>query len=341
MAMKTAKNASVCFVCFVLAFSQNAAADFVQATSPAGFFEAGNTLDETFNETITLPNPNAIDGNGNKPGSLVFVGTSESYTFSNTGATLTWPDPNTPGAYNPNVAVINSKQLYGFGSSYGQLLPNSGLIPGGTGACFLSETGESSTHFLPFVLTFPSDGAYMVGGDFAMLGNTPGTDKIIVTAYDSSGGLLGTASILACDASDWANNFLGVECQSSNGTFTPIKSIGIDYSTNNDAGNPTVANLMFSPILAGDANMDGQVDINDLTIVLANYNQTGMNWSQGDFNNDGQVDINDLTIVLANYNTSDGSVGLKAVPEPSCLVLLGVVIIGLLGYAWRRRKRNS
>ena len=52
-----------------------------------------------------------------------------------------------------------------------------------------------------------------------------------------------------------------------------------------------------SPFLSGDANGDGTVDINDLTIVLANYNQTtGMTWSTGDFIGDGTVDINDLTI---------------------------------------------
>jgi autotransporter-associated beta strand protein len=79
-----------------------------------------------------------------------------------------------------------------------------------------------------------------------ILGNTPGTDAIIVTAYsgtNGSGALLGTESILACSASAWSGNFLGIE--TSNGS--PIKSIGIDYSTNNDAGNPAVANLMFVP----------------------------------------------------------------------------------------------
>ena len=33
----------------------------------------------------------------------------------------------------------------------------------------------------------------------------------------------------------------------------------------------------------GDANGDGKVDINDLTIVLTNYDKTGMAWSQGEF----------------------------------------------------------
>ena len=71
--------------------------------------------------------------------------------------------------------------------------------------------------------------------------------------------------------------------------------------------------------LPGDANGDGKVDINDLTIVLANYNQTGMNWNGGDFTGSGTVDINDLTIVLAHYNQSVGSggaAGVGTVPEP-------------------------
>ena len=51
------------------------------------------------------------------------------------------------------------------------------------------------------------------------------------------------------------------------------------------------------------------MDINDLTIVLANYDQTGMTWSQGEFTGSGTVDINDLTIVLANYNQTAGAAG--------------------------------
>jgi probable HAF family extracellular repeat protein len=98
--------------------------------------------------------------------------------------------------------------------------------------------------------------------------------------------------------------------------------------------------VLLSP-LPGDANLDGTVDINDLTIVLSNYGKTGATWFDGDFTGSGTVDINDLTIVLANYDQTVGAAGIKAVPEPSCVVLLGISAVGLLGYAWRLRKRNS
>ena len=60
--------------------------------------------------------------------------------------------------------------------------------------------------------------------------------------------------------------------------------------------------FLATPALPGDANLDGKVDINDLTVVLSHYNQTGMTWTEGEFTGDGTVDINDLTIVLAHYN---------------------------------------
>jgi hypothetical protein len=98
--------------------------------------------------------------------------------------------------------------------------------------------------------------------------------------------------------------------------------------------------VQLAPIgLPGDANGDGRVDINDLTIVLAHYGQTGAVWSQGEFTGDGTVDINDLTIVLAHYGQSIGSAaGMSAVPEPSCLILLAVGGAGMLACLWPKRR---
>ena len=87
--------------------------------------------------------------------------------------------------------------------------------------------------------------------------------------------------------------------------------------------------------MAGDANGDGVVDINDLSVVLTNYDKsTGMNWSTGDFNGDGKVDINDLSVVLTNYNhsLSSSAAGMAAVPEPGSLLLLMLAAAGLLTF---------
>ena len=80
--------------------------------------------------------------------------------------------------------------------------------------------------------------------------------------------------------------------------------------------------VVLKTVIVRRRQFDGKVDINDLTIVLAHYGQTGMAWAQGEFTGDGTVDINDLTIVLAHYGQTAGASagGISAVPEPSAVL---------------------
>lgn len=64
--------------------------------------------------------------------------------------------------------------------------------------------------------------------------------------------------------------------------------------------------------LNGDANRDRAVNINDFSIVAANFNMPG-NYSAGDFNYSGVVEIGDFSILAANFNKT------RPAPAPPAL----------------------
>jgi hypothetical protein len=57
-------------------------------------------------------------------------------------------------------------------------------------------------------------------------------------------------------------------------------------------------------VLAGDANRDRVVGIDDLSLLAQNYNKTGRTYATADFNNDGLTDIDDLNVLAQNYGQS-------------------------------------
>ena len=125
-------------------------------------------------------------------------------------------------------------------------------------------------------------------------------------------------------------------------TATAINASGqIVGSAQVNGVSPTVdVPYLLTPLEPGDANGDGRVDVNDLTIVLTNFGRTGEKWSQGDFNGNGTVNVNDLTIVLSNYGYGvSAGPGPHSVPEPSSLALL-LAAAALAPLAFRRRQRN-
>ena len=127
-------------------------------------------------------------------------------------------------------------------------------------------------------------------------------------------------------------------------TFTPISGvtgvrIEVDAAAAGTANYICIDELEVYAALPGDANGDGNVDVNDLTVVLTNFGRTGMTWSQGDFNGDGAVNVNDLTIMLTNFGQSFSSpaAAAAAVPEPATLLLAAAGAIALLLGCVKRR----
>jgi hypothetical protein len=89
------------------------------------------------------------------------------------------------------------------------------------------------------------------------------------------------------------------------------------------------------PFLAGDLNGDCYVGIEDLNIILGNWNDdvTAGDLLTGDPSGDGFVGIADLNIVLGNWNAGDPPLHDANIPEPATLVLLS---IGALATVRRR-----
>jgi hypothetical protein len=60
--------------------------------------------------------------------------------------------------------------------------------------------------------------------------------------------------------------------------------------------------------ILGDANLNGVVDVTDLSVLAAYYNTpSGATWAMGNFDGDEDVDVTDLSILAANYNSGSTS----------------------------------
>jgi hypothetical protein len=95
--------------------------------------------------------------------------------------------------------------------------------------------------------------------------------------------------------------------------------------------------------LGGDADGDGMVWLSDWGKLRQNFGNegSGFGWTDGNFDPwvDDKVWLSDWGLLrqrFANRDYTVGQSGIAAVPEPSTVVMLTIVLGGLLTFAWRR-----
>jgi hypothetical protein len=109
--------------------------------------------------------------------------------------------------------------------------------------------------------------------------------------------------------------------------------------------------LLIMYTYGGDSNLDGQVDVADLSALASNW-QTAGAWTDGDFDYSGHIDVADLGLLASNWQAGVGNplgpaldealasfgLGTVTIPEPAALGSL-LALLALRYPAPRRRSR--
>ncbi len=222
---------------------------------------------------------------------------SGSATYSSDGINdLTMIDLNGDGTVDTDLSFIATSGMLSL--VLFESFDDAGLDPDGM---YLANSTITIEYFVPGVCDFDSDGDCDVSDINLMLGVGPISGGVSASGneiYD----LDGSGMIDLSDRDLWLAN-----AASENG--------------------------LGSPYNLGDANLDGTVDGVDFVAWNANKFSTSLSWDAGDFNADGFVDGNDFIAWNANKFTSSDSVA--AVPEPSCVF---VMLLGMLGLIAAKRR---
>jgi hypothetical protein len=179
--------------------------------------------------------------------------------------------------------------------------------------------------------------------DYPAAGPNPAADvRARIIAGRGAPGLIGSwdgkgiTSSTSAAAPDSTSVGYAVNADMPLGAVTTFRGQAVDPSS-----------VLIRHTRTADANLDGVVNDDDVTIVGAVYapGVANASWANGDFDYNGFVDDDDVTLLGALYNPSAppipapeaGASGVAAVPEPATwlMLALGGLAAGLLG--WRRR----
>ena len=182
-------------------------------------------------------------------------------------------------------------------------------------------------------------GAYTIDGDWDKTGGSlaidigglaAGTefDQLVVTGTST---LAGTLEISLFDGfvPNLGDSFEIITTGSLTGTFSSITGTDLGGGLSFDVvyGLDHVTLNVISNSIPGDLDGDGFVGINDLNIVLANWNQNVPPANPlADPSGDGFVGIDDLNEVLGNWNAGTPPNATANIPEPGTLGLLSLAI---------------
>ncbi len=158
-------------------------------------------------------------------------------------------------------------------------------------------------------------------------------DKLIVGGSFSAAGTFEVVLDASAPALAAGDSFDLLDFTSATGEFDvlvlPMLDTGLFWDTSKLL---TLGVIEVTDALPGDLNGDGFVGLDDLDIVLGNWNQnvTAGDWSHGDPSGDGYVGLDDLDIVLGNWNAGTPPSEQANIPEPGTAAVMGGALMLLM-----------
>jgi hypothetical protein len=331
------------------------------ATVGAIQVDAGDTFNINAGRTLTIAGttPSALAGNVANSGGITLQASSATLSV---GATHT-------GAFN----VAAGAALNFAGGTHTLNHPNGSFTGGGavnvTAGALVAANADTLT------------GANLTIGTGAVVNTTAGFAKAVTLGSVATTGTgkfdlndnsavvtnMTLAQVRAAIASGYAGGaWNGPGINSSTAAGQTLYAVGFaPNSTLNKSSFKGVTSVNASDILVkytyyGDADLTGDVTLDDFTLFLNGYQNAGTTWVQGDFDYSGVVTLDDLTLFLAGYQQQGAPLSqiesmidavpmtsaeraamlaaVAAVPEPSAAatLLAGVGIASL-----RRRRRKT
>ena len=231
--------------------------------------------------------------------------------------------------------------LAGGNISTASVLANSGTVIFNNANSTVASINNSTGALLKLRGTAVKTGTYVEAGgtDAWTSGMDLGVSKFILESSNKTG-----------DLAQFQNE-VKFGKTNANGIFSTTlpSNFGIAVLDNAVLGKATFGGIsvdansvIVAAELLGDANIDGHVDLTDLSTVLNNFGSSTLAWTSGNFDGQPTIDLTDLSAVLNNFgannlNASTATSGgaIAATPEPASLAILGLAAATLVN---RRRK---
>lgn len=174
---------------------------------------------------------------------------------------------------------------------------------------------------------FQSQSELVDGGSMAPVGQTVvfGTHLLISSMATRLRGINGTAPA-------------DVDLGEPFGWESPLSFV---FLANDDAEVYRIETLTLIAGISGDADLDGDVELLDFSILKQHFGESDATWAEGDFNLDRLVDLTDFNLLKSNFAVRVSTVGEAAEPSAAVLWFAGLMVLACRAILPRRRRGRT